>query len=78
MKPTRRDFFVLLLGAAGARSGLAAPARRIGGSVSMVDVSRHQVVRTIPIPRSKPVGVVVSPVATIPAGAGAWGVAISP
>jgi ABC-type branched-subunit amino acid transport system substrate-binding protein len=29
MKPTRRDFFVLLFGAAGARAGLAAPARRI-------------------------------------------------
>ncbi|HYO16237.1 MAG TPA: ABC transporter substrate-binding protein [Thermoanaerobaculia bacterium] len=28
MRTTRRDFFVLLLGAAGARAGLAAPARR--------------------------------------------------
>jgi hypothetical protein len=28
MKPTRRDLFVLLVGAAGARAGLAAPARR--------------------------------------------------
>jgi hypothetical protein len=28
MKPTRRDFFVFFLGAAGARAGLAAPSRR--------------------------------------------------